>query len=298
MHQLWTFEHEPTTLSQMILTDDKRKTLQKVLDELPNTLIAGKPGTGKGTFMNILLRETGVDCLKINGSDETGVDMVRDKIKSFATAYSLNKKIVYINEADRLSPNAQNSLNQIIEDVQHITRFFFICNNPSKMSDPLISRCAYQIDLNDPPAKSVYLHLLTILKKENVTVKDKSPIVNIIKKLYPDIRQMIGVLQSNVNNGCIDKISFTTMTDTYQKVFDLMLKNDIENVRRILKGYVDYDELYEFCYKQVMDDPELVKLPAEFILITGEHLYRNVTVSIKEINFMSYMFNLMKSEVI
>ena len=116
MQTLWTFKHEPVELDDMILTDDKRKILQKVLDEIPNTLIAGKPGTGKGTFMNILLETTGVDCLKINGSDETGVDIMRDKVKSFATAYSLNKKIVYINEADRLSPQAQNSLNQLIED--------------------------------------------------------------------------------------------------------------------------------------------------------------------------------------
>ena len=76
------------------------------------------------------------------------------------------------------------------------------------------------------------------------------------------------------------------MTDMYEKVFKYMLAQDIDNVRKILKGYVDYSELYNYCYKQIMDDPDLVKTPAEFILITGEHLYRNATVSIKEINFM------------
>jgi len=298
MKSLWTFKHEPITIDDMIVTDEKKKTLTKIMNELPNTLIAGKPGTGKGTFMNILLRKTGVDCLKINGSDETGIDVVRDKIKSFATAYSLNKKIVYINEGDRLSVNAQNSLNAIIEDVQHITRFFFVCNNPSRLTAPILSRCSYQIDLNDPPAKDLYAYMMNLLKKENVTVKNKASVINIIKKLYPDIRKIIGTLQSNVNNGVIDDVSFNTQSDVYQKVFDYMLKNDVENVRKILKGYIDYTELYGFMYKQIMDDPDTVKLPAEFILETGKYLYRNEIVLIKEINFMAYVFSLMKGDVI
>ena len=139
---------------------------------------------------------------------------------------------------------------------------------------------------------------MRLLNKEKVVVENKSHIVNVIKKLYPDIRQMIGVLQSNVNNGVIKDITFNTMTEMYKQVFDYMLKKDIDNVRKILKGYIDYNELYNYCYKQVMDDPDLLKLPAEFILITGEHLYRNAIVGIKEINFIHYVFSLMKQEVI
>lgn len=306
MQDLWVFTHEPQTLDQMVVSDEKRITLRKIIDELPTTLITGNPGTGKGTFMNILIRETGVDVLKINGSDETGVDVMRDKVKSFATAYSLNKKIVYINECDRLSPNAIDSILQLQEDVQHLTRFFFVCNNINRIvntasttTHPLISRCAYQLDLNDPPAKQIFLYIMKLLAKQKVTVTDRTLIVEVIKKLYPDIRQMIGTLQSNVTNGQLNKISFSLSSDVYQQIFNGMIAGDIEKVRKLLKSHhIEYDDLFEHIYKLVMDDPELVKLPAEFILSTGEHLYRNAIVGIKEINFISYVFDLMKKDII
>ena len=299
MQDLWVFKHEPDTIDNMIVSDEKRLMLRKIIDELPTTLIAGNPGTGKGTFMNCLIKETGVDVLKINGSDETGVDVMRDKVKSFATAYSSRKKIVYINECDRLSPNAIDSILQLQEDVQHLTRFFFICNNPSKISEPLISRCTYQLDPNDPPAKQIFLYVVKMLSKEMVDVPEKSLIVEVIKKLYPDIRQIIGTLQSNVTAGALNKISFSLSSDVYQQVFDFMIANDVEGVRKMLKSHhIEYDDLFEYVYKLVMDEPDMIKLPAEFILATGEYLYRNALVGIKEINFMAYVFDLMKKGIL
>jgi DNA polymerase III delta prime subunit len=297
--KLWTFEYEPQSLNEMIVAPDKKPILQKIINELPNTLIAGKPGTGKGTFMNILIKSKDVDVIKINGSDETGVDVMRDKVKSFATAYSPKIKIVYINEADRLSKSAMDMLLQLLEDVQHITRFFFVCNKPEKMSDPLLSRCVYKIDLNNPPAKEIFAHLTTILKKEKVVVKDKAGIINIIKKQYPDVRQIIGTIQSNVIDGAINKVSYKSYKDVFETVWAAMRDSDIEKVRKCLKSnYIDYSELFEHIYSVVMDDPDQTKNPGEFILLTGEYLYKDAIVSVREINFMAYFFDLMKKGVV
>jgi len=160
--KLWVHKYEPKTLQEMVLSEEKRQTLQKVIDDLPNTLLLGKPGTGKGTFMNILLRQTGCEYIKINGSLSTGIDNIREQVFSFARAFSPNKmKIVYINEADRLSPNAMDALKDIIENVQSITRFFFLSNDPTLRNDvdgAIKSRCGYQIDLNDPPGKEIFTH--------------------------------------------------------------------------------------------------------------------------------------------
>jgi len=299
MSKLWVFDHEPKSLDQMIVSDEKRKILSKIINDLPNTLIAGLPGTGKGTFMNILKNTNDIDWLKINGSDETGVDMVRDKIKSFAKSFSSKTKVVYINESDRLSNNAMSSLLQIQEDVQSITRFFFVCNNPSKIIDPILSRCSYKLNLNDPPAKEIYKHVMNILKKEKVRVKDKQFIVDVIKKLYPDIRQIIGTLQSNVNDGVIDNISYGVSTDIYKNVFEKFLNQDIEGVRKILKSnYIDYPELFNYAYKEIMDSGDNIKNPAELIIKTGEFLYKDYFVNIKEINFMTYMLICMKEGII
>jgi DNA polymerase III delta prime subunit len=295
---LWVFEHEPKTLSEMIVSEEKRKILSNIINDLPNTLIAGLPGTGKGTFMNILKRTADIDWLKINGSDETGVDMVRDKIKSFAKSFSSKTKVVYINESDRLSNNAMSSLLQIQEDVQSITRFFFVCNNPSKIIDPILSRCSYKLNLNDPPAKEIYKFVINILKKEKIKVEDKQFIIDVIKKLYPDIRQIIGTLQSNVNDGVIDKISYGFTTDLYKTIFDKFIAQDIEGVRKILKSnYIDYPELFNYTYKEIMENGDNIKKPAELIIKTGEFLYKDNFVNIKEINFMTYMLTCMKEGI-
>ena len=126
-NKLWKFEHEPQIIDQMILTSDKKEMLKKIITDLPNTLITGKPGTGKGTFMNILLRENSqCNYLKINASMENSIDDVREKIRNFATGYDpSNLKIVYLNECDRISIPGQDAMRQLIEDTQDITRFFY-----------------------------------------------------------------------------------------------------------------------------------------------------------------------------
>jgi DNA polymerase III delta prime subunit len=296
---IWVFKHEPSTLEDMILTEAKRNLCKEIIQQLPNTLIAGSPGTGKSTFMNVLKKTTGIDWLKINGSEETGIDTVREKIKSFATSYSKNKKIVYINEADRISANAQNSLNQIIEDVQSITRFFLVCNNVNRITSPILSRCSFKVDFNDPPATDIFHPVMGILKKEKVTVANKKAIVGIIKKLYPDIRQIIETVRSNVKNNTIEDISFGFTSDLFNDIIDAMLKKDIEAVRKFLKSnYIDYAELYHHLYKEIMDGEKEFKKPAEIIIKTGEFLYKNEIVLIKEINFMAFFMELLKQDVL
>lgn len=97
--EIWCFKYAPQSLDEMILADDKKEVLKKVIAECPNVLLAGKPGTGKGTFMDIFLKETGYDFLKLNASDENSIDVVRDTVKSFSTSLGFtDKKIVYLNE--------------------------------------------------------------------------------------------------------------------------------------------------------------------------------------------------------
>lgn len=296
----WVFKHEPKTFGEMIVSEEKKIKLQKIIKDLPNTLLAGKPGTGKGTFMNILLKESGCSYLKINASSENSVDDVRGKINNFAKRYDPNRmKILYLNECDRLSPAGQNALNQLLEDVQKISRFFFVCNNENKITDPIKSRCGYHLDLNDPPAKQIYSRCIDILNREGVKIENKSAIVDMIKKLYPDIRKIIGTLQSNVFDNTIKKISYSTTGDVFESIFDKMKKFDIEGLRKILKStYIEYSDLYNHLYSQVIDDPDLVKNPGNFIVETGEYLYRNEFVAIPEINFMAYVFRLSELEVL
>lgn len=295
--ELWVMKYAPKSLDEMVVSDEKRQLLQKIIDEVPNCLLHGPPGTGKSAFVNILINSTKCKSLRINASMNNTIDEIRNKVYSFATSFDPdNIKIVYLNEAERLSPDVgQKAILQLIEDVHKTCRFILVVNNPNKIIDPLKSRCSTTVDFGTPPAKEVYSKCVNILNKEKIKVKNKQTIVNLIKGLYPDIRKIIGTLQANNKNGVINKISYSTTYDLFSEIFSKMKSQDIEGVRKVLKSnYIQYDELYSYLYEKVVDDPEGVTNPGEFILLTGEYLFRDSQVAISEVNFMAYMFALMK----
>jgi len=294
-HEIWCFKYAPKTLDEMILSDEMRETLKKVIIECPNVLLVGKPGTGKGTFMDILLRTTEYDFMKLNASDENSIDVVRDKVKSFATSLGItDKKVVYLNESDHLSFQAQAGLRDMQESVQKNCRFFFLANYPQKIIDPIKSRCQ-TITLNDPPKDQLLKFCFKILKEENIEVKNKSGVVEIIKAHYPDIRQIVNTLQLNCNNGVFDTVKISTTSEVFETIFKNMKDKDVDGIRKILRTEsVDYNELYNFLYEKAPES----KSPGDFIISIGEYMYRDSFVAIKEINFMAFFFEMMKKGVI
>jgi replication factor C small subunit len=293
--EIWCFKYAPQSLDEMILSDDKKEVLKKVIKECPNVLLAGKPGTGKGTFMDIFLKETGYDFLKLNMSDENSVDTVRDTIKTFATSLGFtNKKIVYGNEFDAVSLQGQSAIRDLLESVQKNCRFFFLANYPQKIIDPIKSRCQ-TITLNEPPKDQLLKFCFKILKAENIEVKNKSGVVEIIKAHYPDIRQIVNTLQLNCVNGVFDTVKISTTSDVFENIFTYMKEADIENIRKTLRSEgVDYPALFNYLYEKA---PE-VKSPGDFVIALGEYLYRDAFVAIKEINFMAFYFEMMKKGVL
>lgn len=294
-YKIWTFEYEPKSLGEMIVDESIRKRLSKAIKEKPNIMLSGPPGIGKGTFTNIFLEETKLDRMKINASDETGIDNIRDKVKSFATSMgSTTPKIVVMNEADRLSPNAQDMLLDLMEQVHKITRFIFMCNASHKIIPEIHSRCQ-SIDLSSPPAKEIYLHCDKILKNEKIKVKNKSQIVDLIKRLYPDIRRIINTLQSNVIDGILDDIKITTDEDIHEEILGYLLEGKINDMRKVLKSnMIDYVSLYNYLYENIGE----FSSPGDAIILISEYLYRNGFVSIKEINFMGMVTKMMRDKVI
>ncbi len=292
---IWTFKHAPQAFKDMVLSDDMRIILGKVIKERPNIMLVGNAGVGKGTFTNIFLKETGLDYMKLNCSDETSIDAMRTKVKSFATALGITPlKIVVLNEADYLSPNAQAMLRDLMESVQSITRFIIQCNYGNKVIPELQSRCQV-IELNGPPMKDIGIHILKILKEENVKVKNKSAISDVIKKLYPDIRKIINTLQMNTIDGVLDTVKIEEVNEVYSNIFKNMKKGDLDEIRKILRSSaVNYTELYSYLFEQAGE----FKSPGDAILLIGEHLYRDGIIAIKEINFLCMIVDMMKRGII
>jgi replication factor C small subunit len=299
---IWTFKYEPKSIDDMVIPDEMVPLLKKVIQEKPNLLLAGSPGIGKGTFANILLKETGCDFIKINASKENSIDDVRERISRFATTMNVGStlKYVYLNEADSLSKGsdgsggAQKSLRQLMEDVQGITRFILTCNYPTAIIDALKSRCQ-SIEFPNPPMKKLAKFCLSILKQENITEIDKSLIVSIIKKHTPDIRRIINTLQFNTIDGKLLKIIDINTDKSNQEILKAMLDSDIDNVRKTLRSNpIDYNNLYSFLYENVGE----FKSPGDCIILIANAL-RDDNISFnKEINFMGMVCNGLKHGIL
>jgi DNA polymerase III delta prime subunit len=298
---LWEFRYNPNTFDEIILHSDIKDILRKAVDEIPNMTIAGPPGCGKGTFMSVLINTKKLEVLRLNGSDTNGVDDIRDRVKPFAESVGFDGtiKLVYINEADRLTTNAQDMLRDLIERVQDVTRFILVCNYPERITKELKSRCPLII-YPDPPIKDIVVKCIDILKAEGITFENKD-VINLVKSTYPDIRHTINMLKFNVNGGILSsKLNIVSVNEVYQEVLDAMLTSDPSNVRKVLRSNpIDYTKLFVFLYEKLMDTKTDV-FKNDFIAITevAEGSYRNDIVAIKEINFMNTFFKILKQKAV
>lgn len=301
MGDLWTFKYEPKNFDDMILNEDIKPKLKNVIedfDSCPGLMLYGTAGVGKGTFANILIKETGFDHMWLNASDETGIDIVRDKISPFSTSMPLSKfQICVLNESDSLTStskqNAQKMLKQLMEDVHKITRFFFLTNNINEMLPELRSRC-WVIGLENPPIKEIGKHALNILRKENIEFEGKD-VMDIVKKCYPDIRKTIWSLHENVIDGKLTGSMISATEALNKKIFKLLITQEIDEVRKELRGnYIDYPDLYFYCY----ENAGRFKKPGNAVLEIGEHLNRHSTYPIPEINFMRMVMSMIYQQIV
>jgi len=298
---LYEFKYQPKTFDEIILHADVKDALKKVINEIPNCTIAGPPGCGKGTLMSVLIKTNKIEVLRLNGSDTNGVDDIRDRVKPFAESMGFDGalKLVYINEADRLSAAAQDMLRDLIERVQDITRFILLCNHPERITDEVKSRCPLII-FPDPPIKDIVLKCISILKSEKVTFDNKD-VITLVKSTYPDIRHTINMLKFNVNDGILSsKLNIVSVNEVYQEVLNAMITGNPDSVRKVLKDNpIDYTKLFIFLYEKLMDTEKDV-FKSDFIAICeiAEGAYRNDIVAIKEIGFMNVYFKMLKQKAV
>ena len=297
--ELWEFKYAPTKFEDMVLNDNVRPSLKEALDKRPNMLIHGTPGVGKGTYVEILKKYNDLDnlTLKINASDDTGIDAMRDKVKSFATAMSVGKmKLVYLNEADSLTSGPQGSqkmLRDLMEATQTNTQFILVLNYIHLVIPEILSRCQV-FNISAPPAIDIFKHCKKILIKENIEFSNDS-LIGLVKKCYPDVRNTIITLQQNVVDGALsENLVESASEQIYKQILDNMTKDPGE-VRKILKSNsIHYDGLYEFLYQELIDtEGDLFDDDGSAIIHMGEAAYRNNIVANKEINFMSTYFKML-----
>ena len=227
---LWVETYAPQTIEDCILPETLKGEFLK-LQDLPNMLLIGAPGVGKTTVAKVLCHTHEVDMMFMNASMENGIDEVRNKINQFASTSALfgGYKVVLLDEADGLSPDAQKSLRHLIEQYQASCRFILTCNYPYKIIDPLRSRLTEYFF--NYPEKSKDLQnkfikrAIDILMKEKVNLKEEDiPHVQTLASMfYPNWRKCIHELQRSCASGVLDsQVIDKIKGQSLPKLFDLM----------------------------------------------------------------------------
>lgn len=290
----FTFKYEPQKFEDMILNDETRKKLQKVLNESLNVSLVGPPGVGKGTFTNIFLKTKKYDFIKINCSAETSIETIRGKVQQFATSLgSTEYKIVVLNEFDFMSTSAQAMLRDLIEEVNGMTRFIIQCNYKHKVIPEIFSRCP-EIIMGNPPVKDILKKCIEIIKDNNIKLTNKNNLTDIVKNCYPDIRKTINTIQLNVSNGILNG-SKMMGNENYEMILDHIKKGDMNGIRTVIRNnMIDYTDLYNYLFENVGQFEKV----GDAIITIGEYLYRDTQIAIKEINFLAMVSLMVKEKIV
>lgn len=299
---LWSFKYHPKTFDDMILSPNMRKLLSNVYNNMPNITLSGPPGIGKSTFVDILVKNKKLECLRINASDETGIDSIRNRVKIFAQGVNVDAdvlKVVYLNECDSMSPQALKMLRDLIEQVIDITRFILVCNYPEKIIPEIFSRCPL-IEFGNPPIKELAAKCKHILDAEGVEY-DLKNVISLVKMTGTDVRHTINTLQLNVFDGKLNgAIVVKSVNEVFDNIIESMMSGNPANVRVALRsGAVDYTRLYDSLYNRLLDsENDVFKNDSSALLLITEAAYRNEFVAIKEINFMNMYLKFMKEGIV
>ena len=301
---LWVEKYRPQTIDECILPDSMKKTFHEFINsgELPNFLFCGGAGVGKTTVAKALCNEIGAEYLFINGSEESGIDVLRNKIKNFASSVSLtdSKKVVILDEADYLNANStQPALRGFIEEFSNNCRFIFTCNFKNRIIEPLHSRCAvveFKIDNSEKPkiASDFFKRVKNILQVEGVE-SDMKVVAELITKYFPDYRRILNELQRYSVSGIIDSGILVNLGDeSYVELIKNLKAKNFTEVRKWVGKNSDIEstELFRKLYDKAIDYLEQGSVP-QLVLILADYQYKAAFVADREINTMAALTEIM-----
>ena len=281
---LWVEKYRPQTLEGYVGNEVIKNKVSDYLNQgsIQNLLLHGVAGTGKTTLAKLIANNLNCDLLYINASDERGIDTIREKIIPFASSLGFGDvKIVILDEADYITPQAQATLRNTMESFSGNTRFILTCNYLERIISPLQSRCQ-TLEIKPPSKQDVAWRCVDICKDEKVDI-DNIALKTIVNTYYPDIRKIINTIQGSVVNHVVKLDKSSLKDDLNEQIIQaLSNKAKLSDIRQILadSGSREFDNLFKALYDN-LDKFTTKTGPA--ILIIAKYQYEYTFVLEKEI---------------
>ena len=301
---LWVEKYRPKTISECVLTSGLKQTLSEFISkgDLPNLILSGGPGVGKTTAAKALIEELGLTYMMINGSEESGIDTLRVKLKNYASTVSLHggRKYLILDEADYLNAQStQPALRGLIEEFHKNCGFILTCNYKNRLIPPLHSRCSvvdFTIQKSEKKelAEQFFKKVMNILIVENIKFEPKA-VAEVINKFFPDWRRVINELQRYSVSGRIDAGILVDISEiNIKELMRFMKDKEFTNVRKWIINNIDNDptRLFRRLYDNLYDYMDGSSIP-HVVVILGEYQYKAAFVADQEINMLACLTEIM-----
>jgi DNA polymerase III delta prime subunit len=299
---LWTEKYRPKTVEDCILPERLKVPFQEYVNQkqIPNLLLTGGAGVGKTSVAKAMCNEIGCDYMVINGSDENGVATIRIKISNYASSMSFagGRKVIIIDEADYLTPNAQAILRNAMEEFSTNCSFIFTCNYKAKIIDPLHSRCAV-IDFGmkngekQKMATDFLKRILSILDSQKIEY-EKKVVAELVMKHFPDFRRVINELQRYSQLGKIDVGILAQIGDvSITQIVKHLKEKDFTSIRKwAATTDIDATTFYRKLYDNLYEILKPSSIP-QIVIILADYQYKQAFVADQEINLVACLTQIM-----
>ena len=302
---LWVEKYRPQKLDDCILPEGLLKTFKSIVEsgEMQNMLLTGTAGLGKTPVARAMCNMLDLDYMIINGSEESGIDVLRTKIRQFASSVSLQSrgpKVIILDEADYLNPSStQPALRGFIEEFSNNCRFILTCNFKNRVIEPLHSRCAV-IEFNTSKKQlaslaNAFLKRLEFILKEEGIQYEQSVVAELILRFAPDWRRVLNECQRYSVSGKIDKGILANLSDANITLLIKALKDkDFKAGRAWVVNNIDCEPaaIFRKIYDNMTEHANPDSIP-NIVVILANYQYKDAFVADHELNLVACITELM-----